>query len=166
VRLFGIELGQAIRSPSFWLSMLTRTLVLFLGLSILFKWAYRAENWTFNRAAEMVFTNWSFYLLAIGFGAVGRAVDDRNLSISEIARVLTHRTLTLSRPLDLFAVIGLFLAGVGEQSYATLIALICGAIHVNRIIGCDASNELKSLPHREKKRGFATYEGDFPPQTR
>ena len=164
--LLGSELGSAIKAPSFWVSMFIRALVLFLGLSILFKWAYRAENWTFSQAAEMVATSWSFYLLAIGLGAVGRAIDDRHMEISEVARGLTYRVFILGKPLDLFTVIGLFLAGIGEKSYATLIALACGAVHVNRIIGCDTSEVLKDLPVRQKKRGFATYESDYPPQTR
>ena len=166
LNLLGRELGAAMKAPSFWVSMLTRALVLFLGLSILFKWAYRDENWTFSRAAEMVATSWSFYLLAVGFGVIGRAIDDRQLAIMEVARALTYRTFVLAKPLDLFTVIGLFLAGVGEKSYAALIALACGFVHVNRIIGCDASEVLKDLPVRQNKRGFATYEGDFPPQTR
>ena len=160
------ELGAAIKVPSFWVSMLVRVLVLFLGLSILFKWAYQAENWTFIRAAEMVLTSWSFYLLAIGFGAVGRAIDDRHLTILEVVRVLAYHTFVLWKPLDFCVVIGLFLAGVGEQSYATLIALACGVVYVNRIVGCDTSEILKELPVRQNKRGFAAYVGDFPPQTR
>ena len=160
------ELGAAMKDPSFWVSMLTRALVLFLGLSILFKWAYRDENWTFSRAAEMVATSWSFYLLAIGFGAVGRAIDDRHLTILEVVRALAYHTFVLGKPLDFCVVIGLFLAGVGEQSYATLIALACGVVYVNRIVGCDTSEILKDLPVRQNRRGFAAYEGDFPPQTR
>ncbi len=166
LNLLGRELGAAMKAPSFWVSMLTRALVLFLGLSILFKWAYRDENWTFIRAAEMVATSWSFYILAIGFGAVGRAIDDRHVAISEVVRAISYRTFILGKPLDICTVIGLFLAGVGEKSYATLIALACGVVHVNRIIGCDTSEVLKDLPVRQNKRGFATYEGDTPPQTR
>jgi hypothetical protein len=159
---FRLELNQAVKSPSFWLAVFLRSIVLLIGLSLIWKWALRSEGWSFQRAFYDVLFSWTYILLCI----FSSRFADRHIPTFDVVRVFWNLLVVLPKSTSFWTVVGLVLLGVGETKYSTLIALYFGVLYVARIVQCDVAKTLATLPVPEKKRGFATYERDFPPQTR
>ncbi len=166
MKLFLSELGKALRSPTFWLSCLLRPLVLTLGASFVVKWTTASQSLSLIESLKLLLREPAFYIVWILASGLGRPIDDKDVSFWDLLRVFANQIFVPSKAVCFWSVIAVFCSGVGLQSHAKFIAILTFGLYVLRIIDCESQKVLDSLTPKARKRGFATFDGEFPPQTR
>lgn len=166
LKLILSELWNAAHSSSSWFSFLCRSALQILAITFFVKWLHQMDEWTFTETISNVVASWPTYLSLCYFGATGRAIDDRTATMTDIARALGHQLLVLPTMMTFWGGLGLLLRGIGYTDAGTGILVAVAIGYALRVISADTDKVLSRIPKSERKRGFATYEGDFPRQTR